>query len=183
MKSAGRLLWGDKQRFSIHSSIVYTPKGLIIMGTAVITGGGTGLGKELAKQLSDKGYDILLVGRREQPLKETVQSILASGGHATYDIMDVRSRTEIEQTLSTWGSRDIELLVHNAGVGYFGPLESSTDEEMVATFETNVFGPIRLTKAMIEAVPIALLLLSMSSRRPGSVARRMKPFMPPVNLH
>ncbi|WP_416313283.1 SDR family NAD(P)-dependent oxidoreductase [Rossellomorea sp. FS2] len=147
------MLWGDKQRFSIHSSIVYTPKGLIIMGTAVITGGGTGLGKELAKQLSDKGYDILLVGRREQPLKETVQSILASGGHATYDIMDVRSRTEIEQTLSTWGSRDIELLVHNAGVGYFGPLESSTDEEMVATFETNVFGPIRLTKAMIEAVP------------------------------
>ncbi len=140
------------QTSTIYSSIVHTPKGLIILGTAVITGGGTGLGKELAKQLSAKGYDILLVGRREQPLKETVQSILASGGQASYVIMDVRSLTEIEQTLSAWDSQDIELLVHNAGVGYFGPLESSSDEEMVATFETNVFGPIRLTKAMIEAV-------------------------------
>jgi short-subunit dehydrogenase len=125
----------------------------ITLKTAVITGGGSGLGKELAILLSKKGYHIHLLGRTEQTLKNTVMEIESDGGKATFDSLDLLSYEEIQRSGKKINNRfEIELLINNAGVGYFGPFTESTDQEMEEMFSTNVFGPIQLTKELLPSL-------------------------------
>ncbi|MBN8192734.1 SDR family oxidoreductase [Bacillus sp. NTK074B] len=120
------------------------------MKTAIITGGGSGLGKELGKILSKQGFQIFLVGRSEDTLKEASAEIKHEGGEASFATLDIRSKVEIKKFLEQhFTNRHISLLIHNAGVGFFGPFNESTDDELVTMFETNALGPIRLTKAIL----------------------------------
>ncbi|WP_282137043.1 SDR family NAD(P)-dependent oxidoreductase [Rossellomorea aquimaris] len=120
------------------------------MKTAIITGGGSGLGKELGKLLSQQGYHILLLGRTEDRLKEAATEIESLGGQVSFDTLDIRSTHDIQQFgKNHLHDHTVELLIHNAGVGYFGPFKDSGDEELVSMFETNALGPIRLTKALV----------------------------------
>lgn len=120
------------------------------MKTAIITGGGSGLGKELGKLLSQQGYHILLLGRTENRLKEAAAEIESIGGHVSFAPLDIRSTHDIQQFGKNYlNDLNVELLVHNAGVGYFGPFKETDDEELVSMFETNALGPIRLTKALL----------------------------------
>ncbi|QHE60757.1 SDR family NAD(P)-dependent oxidoreductase [Rossellomorea vietnamensis] len=120
------------------------------MKTAIITGGGSGLGKELGKLLSQQGYHILLLGRTEDRLKEAGTEIEHIGGQVSYSTLDIRSTHDIHQFCRDHlNDRKVELLIHNAGVGYFGPFEESSDDELISMFETNALGPIRLTKALL----------------------------------
>ncbi len=120
------------------------------MKTALITGGGTGLGKELGKLLSQKGFHIFLLGRTSDTLKEAAKEIEEIGGMASYTTLNLRSVSDIKSvTESQFGGHTIDLLIHNAGVGFFGPLNDSTEDELEAMFETNALGPIRLTKALL----------------------------------
>ncbi|OAT82157.1 short-chain dehydrogenase [Bacillus sp. MKU004] len=119
------------------------------MKKAIITGGGTGLGKELGKLLS-KDFHIVLLGRTKEKLEEAAGEIRKAGGEVSYAVLDVRSPLEIEQVCSTKLLQDdLGLLIHNAGVGYFGPFSNTDDDELEAMFETNVLGPIRITKALL----------------------------------
>ncbi|WP_044339718.1 SDR family NAD(P)-dependent oxidoreductase [Rossellomorea aquimaris] len=120
------------------------------MKTAIITGGGSGLGKELGKLLSQQGYHIFLLGRTEDRLKEAAAEIESLGGQVSFDTLDIRSTQDIQQFgKNHLNDHTVELLIHNAGVGYFGPFKDSDDEELVNMFETNALGPIRLTKALL----------------------------------
>jgi short-subunit dehydrogenase len=119
------------------------------MKKAIITGGGTGLGKELGKLLS-KEYHIVLLGRTKEKLEGAANEIKEAGGEVSYAVLDVRSPLEVEQVSSTELLQDdIGLLIHNAGVGYFGPLTEAKGGELESMFETNVLGPIRLTKGLL----------------------------------
>ncbi|MGE6754142.1 SDR family NAD(P)-dependent oxidoreductase [Rossellomorea sp. NPDC071047] len=120
------------------------------MKTAIITGGGSGLGKELGKLLSQQGYHILLLGRTEDRLKEATAEIENIGGQVSFDTLDIRSTQDIQQFgKNHLHDHTVELLIHNAGVGYFGPFKDSGDDELVSMFETNALGPIRLTKVLL----------------------------------
>jgi short-subunit dehydrogenase len=120
------------------------------MNTALITGGGSGLGKELGKLLSGQGYHIFLLGRTEDRLKEAGTEIENMGGQVSFTTLDVRSAHDIHQFCKNHLSDfNVELLIHNAGVGYFGPLKESSDDELISMFKTNALGPIRLTKALL----------------------------------
>ncbi|MEI2666141.1 SDR family NAD(P)-dependent oxidoreductase [Rossellomorea sp. LJF3] len=120
------------------------------MKTAIITGGGSGLGKEMGKLLSQQGYHIFLLGRTEDRLKETGTEIENIGGQVSFATLDIRSPHDIQQFCRNHlNDRKVELLIHNAGVGHFGPFEESSDDELISMFETNALGPIRLTKALL----------------------------------
>ena len=120
------------------------------MKTAIITGGGSGLGKELGKLLSQQGYHILLLGRTEDRLKEATAEIENIGGQVSFDTLDIRSTQDIQQFgKNHLHDHTVELLIHNAGVGYFGPFKDTGDDELVSMFETNALGPIRLTKVLL----------------------------------
>ncbi|BCB02761.1 SDR family NAD(P)-dependent oxidoreductase [Bacillus sp. KH172YL63] len=120
------------------------------MKTAIITGGGSGLGKELGKLLSGQGFHIFLLGRTPERLQEAAADIESIGGKVTYTTLDIRSNEDIERFAENHlQDHELSLLIHNAGVGHFGPFQDSTDDELVSMFETNALGPIRLTKALL----------------------------------
>ncbi|WP_064093949.1 SDR family NAD(P)-dependent oxidoreductase [Rossellomorea aquimaris] len=121
------------------------------MNTAVITGGGSGLGLELGKRLSQQGFHIFILGRTLDTLKKAASDIQEIGGEVSYATVDLRSNSDIQKVCENHlHNHNIQLLIHNAGVGYFGAFKDSNEEELESMFETNALGPIRLTKALLD---------------------------------
>lgn len=120
---------------------------------AVVTGANRGIGLAIAHQLSLRGVHVVLTARDEQRGDEALKGLLAQGLPVSFFGLDVtsdESATRLAEHLrSTWGRLDI--LINNAGVA-LDPWVSALSVEMsvfVATFETNVFGAMRVSKALI----------------------------------
>jgi NAD(P)-dependent dehydrogenase (short-subunit alcohol dehydrogenase family) len=84
---------------------------------AIVTGGGTGIGQGIALMLAQEGARVVVGGRREGPLVQTVQRIRHAGGEATYRCTDVTVEADcvalVEQAVGAYGGLDV--LVSNAG--------------------------------------------------------------------
>ncbi len=85
---------------------------------AIITGGGTGIGRATAILFAKEGAKVVIVGRRPEPLKETVEAIESEGGESLYLPVDVSKVDEVqgmvEETLKAYGK--IDILYNNAAV-------------------------------------------------------------------
>ncbi len=120
------------------------------METILITGAGSGLGKELALQYADKGHHILLVGRTLDKLLDTEKQISTNGGKATSYAVDIGNVDQVEKWTETiLKTHKISLLINNAGVGYFGPLTSLTNTQVEEMIHTNITGTINVTKSLL----------------------------------
>ncbi|MGA1873673.1 MAG: SDR family NAD(P)-dependent oxidoreductase [Thermoplasmatota archaeon] len=109
---------------------------------ALITGASSGIGREFAYQLAEKGLDIVLVARREDKLREIAEHIGSGFGRRTRVVPLDLSRRDLWVHLEPH-LRDIEvgLLVNNAGFSIFGPfLEQSLDRNM-EMIELNIVAP------------------------------------------
>ena len=120
------------------------------METIVITGAGTGLGKELALQYAEKGNTIILIGRRHLPLSAVREEIKQSGGKAFVYPLDIRNyayvHTAVEEIVK---NHAVTCLINNAGIGHFGPLTTLTLEQINDMIDTNIKGTIFITKAFL----------------------------------
>ncbi|KIL47163.1 SDR family NAD(P)-dependent oxidoreductase [Jeotgalibacillus campisalis] len=116
---------------------------------ALVTGAGSGLGKELAIRLSHT-HHVILIGRRGKPLKELAALIHSHGSALAVpcDISDPDSRKELLDTLTKESLLPVDFVVHNAGVGRFSSVEDAASADLESMFQTNVFGPMALTKAL-----------------------------------
>ncbi|MBM7619601.1 short-subunit dehydrogenase [Bacillus tianshenii] len=120
------------------------------MKTILITGAGTGLGKELALAYAKKGHTIILTGRRETPLKEVQELIRQNGGHAEVYTLDLTKQESVQKTVDTiTDAHSVSYLINNAGAGCFGPLSDLAIEDIDLAVQTNVLGTIYLTKALL----------------------------------
>ncbi|ESU32392.1 hypothetical protein G3A_11790 [Bacillus sp. 17376] len=120
------------------------------MKAIIVTGAGTGLGKELSLLLAKQGYHLILTGRTEDNLKNVQTQIEKTGGSATDLVLDLRNLEDIkEKALLISKKYEIYGLVNNAGLGYFGPFSEISDKEIEEMFQTNVFGTIQMTKAIL----------------------------------
>jgi len=91
--------------------------GLLDGKIALVTGAGTGIGRETAILLAQEGATIVLTGRRIDPLRDVVADIEKAGGKAVARALDVASRDAILETVG-WVKRNvgtIDILVNNAG--------------------------------------------------------------------
>jgi len=68
--------------------------------TILITGGGTGLGRAMSLRFAELGASLFLVGRREDPLRETVQDVRGKGARAAWFSADVRDFAAVESALA-----------------------------------------------------------------------------------
>jgi 3-oxoacyl-[acyl-carrier protein] reductase len=122
---------------------------------AVVTGGGTGIGRATAGMLAGEGYDVLIVGRRADVLADAVKWV---GPQATAVTADVSDPAQIAQVVAAVGDRPVDVLVNNAGA-YVGG-QSSTLEQVAAhwqaNFESNVLTAVLTTTALLPSL-----------RRPG----------------
>lgn len=110
--------------------------------TAIITGGGRGLGKAVALQLAQEGVNIAITGRNENTLKATVEEIKQTGVKAAYAVFNVENEAEvkagIDELVNELGGVDI--LINNAGVAQFGTLEAMSSQDWEQVMRVNLFG-------------------------------------------
>jgi 3-oxoacyl-[acyl-carrier protein] reductase len=128
----------------------------------LVTGASSGIGRAIALHLGSRGMSVGLVARRKDRLKQVAARIEKSGGSALVLPGDVRdpefAALAVKSVVDAWGRLDV--LVNNAGIGKYAPLETLTAESMRAQFEVNVFGPFYFTRA---AVPF------MKKRKSGQI--------------
>jgi citronellol/citronellal dehydrogenase len=122
-------------------SEVFAP-GVLAGRRALVTGGGTGLGKASAAELVRCGAEVVLAGRREEVL-EAVASDLG----CTWVAGDIR--TDEGAAAIADGAGAIDVLVNNAGGQYFVPAESITAKGWQAVTRLNVGGTVRMTQAVL----------------------------------
>ncbi len=116
---------------------------------AIVTGGGTGIGKRTSLALLQEGYSVALAGRRLEPLQTTVTEAGASGSRALIvqtDVSDPDSvRALFSRTIETFGRLDV--LFNNAGTGAPPiPLEDLTYEQWKAVVDVNLTGAFLCTQ-------------------------------------
>ena len=108
----------------------------------LITGATSGIGRQIALEMARDGHSIFLIGRNKDRMKEVVDEVKNLGGTAYYGIGDVSNEDDVDahfqDAIAKLGY--IDVIVANAGVGYFGNLEDLTIEQYDAQFNTNVRG-------------------------------------------
>jgi short-subunit dehydrogenase len=120
------------------------------MKALLITGAGSGLGRELALLFSQNNLHILLVGRSQNKLQRVKMEIEQLGGKADVIQADIRSYHEISAKIKQLSEHyTLQGVVNNAGVGYFGPFVKMEENEIVEMTETNFLGTIYVTKAIL----------------------------------
>ncbi|XP_058671853.1 dehydrogenase/reductase SDR family member 7B isoform X1 [Ammospiza nelsoni] len=151
-----RLLQWLRMRTYLHEAVV------------VITGATSGLGKECAKAFHAAGSRLVLCGRDSERLKGLVQELCAVKNHrrnphephtVVFDLSDTKAVVNAaEEILKALGHVDI--LINNAGISFRGTIVDTGLQVDKKVMETNYFGPVALTKA---------LLPSMIKRRQGHI--------------
>lgn len=113
----------------------------------VITGAGSGIGRELAVEFGKRGGELLLVGRRREPLEETAERVRSAGGRASILNVDLTATDAVERIQAAVGSLD--LLVNNAGNVRAGRLEELPEPDIRAMIDLNLTAPILLTRSLL----------------------------------
>jgi len=125
----------------------------------LITGCSTGFGRELAKEVLKAGYKAGVASRNTDDVKDIVDEYPDTAIAVKLDVTNAAEITAaVQQVKQKFGT--IDVLVNNAGIGYFGAIEESEDEETRRMFEINFFGLANMTK---EVLPI------MRAQRSGNI--------------
>ena len=137
--------------------------------TAVVTGGGSGLGAAIASALHASGADVVVVGRDQAKLDAVVERLGARARSLACDVSDPAS---VDGLRSRLADTEVSILVNNAGVP--GPVAALTDisvEDWDAVFDVNVRGTFLLCKAFLPGMTErgagdVINIASVSGKRP-----------------
>ncbi len=134
-----------------EQSDVFAP-GLLDGRVALVTGGGTGLGKASARELARCGATVTIVGRRAEVLERAAGEIGESAGEADWVAGDVRERGEARRLIGTVLDRHgrLDLLVNNAGGQFFSPAELIAAKGWRAVWRLNVEGMLNMAETAFE---------------------------------
>lgn len=119
------------------------------MKSVIITGAGSGLGKELALLFAGQGFHIILTGRTLEKLQSVEQEIHEAGGSAQSYTVDIAQTKDISKLMTQLQIYELYGLINNAGVGHFGPVNSLSAHDIQEMFETNTLGTIYMTQAVL----------------------------------
>ncbi len=118
---------------------------------ALVTGGGSGIGEGIARRLARAGAAVAISGRRPEPLEAVASSIAGVGGRALSVAGDVRhpadAKRMVEETVEAFGG--LHILVNNAGIARGGPIAAMSDEDIEATIDIDLKGPMHVTRAAL----------------------------------
>jgi NAD(P)-dependent dehydrogenase (short-subunit alcohol dehydrogenase family) len=118
---------------------------------ALVTGGGTGLGRQFALTLTTAGASVILGARRVEPLEDTAEAIRKHGGTAhciAVDVADTASVQSAFKAISDIGTLDV--VVNNAGSAVAGSLLDVTDQQWDRQMDVNVKGAWHVAQAAVQ---------------------------------
>jgi NAD(P)-dependent dehydrogenase (short-subunit alcohol dehydrogenase family) len=143
--------------------------------SVLVTGAGSGIGLATVEALLARGFTVWAGARREAHLA------LLAGRGARPLALDVRDAAQVRAAADAVAASGLRLagLVHNAGVGGIGVLQSWSDRELIDLFDTNVFGVHRLTRALLPSLLSARGRIVCIGSQGGSVTM---PFMGPYTM-
>ncbi|MGC4891290.1 SDR family oxidoreductase [Micromonospora sp. DT227] len=114
----------------------------------LVTGCSSGLGQALAARLAAEGDQVVATARQPKTLDGLVARHPNNVVAAALDVRDPEQcAAAVERAVEAFGG--IDVLVNNAAYGQFGTFEEASDAELAAQFATNLFGPWRLTRAVL----------------------------------
>ena len=112
---------------------------------ALITGASSGIGKEIAKILSSKGIDLVLVARDKEKLEETKKEMKTNVEIITLDLSSKENCINLYNQV-----KDIDILINNAGFGVFGEFTKTDLEKEINMINTNIAALHILTKLYLQ---------------------------------
>lgn len=118
--------------------------------TALITGGGSGIGKAIATTFANQGAKVHIFETDSNAVEQTVSEIQKKGNVAAAHIVDVTEFDQINTLVQSIAEKDsIDVLVNNAGIAHIGTVESTVEADFDRLFSVNVKGVFNCTKACI----------------------------------
>jgi 3-oxoacyl-[acyl-carrier protein] reductase len=121
---------------------------------AIVTGASQGIGEAIARLFASEAASVVVNARTEENVIRVVEGIVSDGGLAHGVPADIGSMVGVEQLIAGALSqfRNIDILVHNAGIFPFNLLEQMDDEVWNKVIDVNLTGAYRLTKGCIPAM-------------------------------
>ena len=110
--------------------------------TAIVTGGGSGIGKAIAKLFAKQEAAVYILDFDEAGAAQTVAEITSDGGKAQSYKCDVSNQSQVKQIINSIADAagNLDILINNAGVAHVGNAESTSEEDFIRLFNVNVKG-------------------------------------------
>jgi citronellol/citronellal dehydrogenase len=120
--------------------------------SALVTGGGTGLGKETARELARCGASVTIAGRRADVLERAAEDLREQGADVYWAVGDVRERGDARRLVGDVLERGgrLDVLVNNAGGQFFSPAELIAAKGWRAVWRLNVEGMLNMAEAAFD---------------------------------
>lgn len=113
---------------------------------AVVTGGSSGIGLELARQFAENGYDVLVAAEDAGELEQARAQLTGGGAAITTHAADLATEQGVDSLHRATAGRPVDALAVNAGVGLGGRFEETDLERELRMIDLNVRGAVQLTK-------------------------------------
>jgi 3-oxoacyl-[acyl-carrier protein] reductase len=121
---------------------------------AIVTGGGSGIGRGIAVALAAEGARVIMCGRRLEPISKTVLEIQILGGSALAIQADIAAENDVDRlvgaVMEAYGR--IDILINNAGIAEGGPLHETGIDAWDRVLDVNLRGPFLMTRAVLPAM-------------------------------
>lgn len=120
---------------------------------AIITGGGSGIGKAIAIALADQGALVHILELNESPAKETAKEIHQRNGSAIAYSCDVSNQKEVQKLIGEiTKTKALDILINNAGIAHIGNVETTSEEDLDRVYNVNIKGVYNCINASIGAM-------------------------------
>jgi len=114
---------------------------------AAVTGGGSGIGRAVAKVFSKQGATVHIIDVSQQNAQQVVDEIESAGGKAFAHACDVTNQQQVNEVFQKIAT--INILVNNAGIAHVGNVENTTEEDFEKVFRVNVKGVYNCLHAVV----------------------------------
>jgi meso-butanediol dehydrogenase / (S,S)-butanediol dehydrogenase / diacetyl reductase len=121
---------------------------------AIITGGGTGIGRACALMLAREGAKVALAARRRDKLEAVASEIVAAGGEALATECDVTSKVSVEHAVRAVEDHfgKLHIIINNAGAVHVGSVEETSDDDWNRVISVNLTGTFLMSRAGVPAL-------------------------------
>ena len=119
--------------------------------TAIITGGGSGIGKAMAIVFAKQGANVYVLDLDENGASQTIAEIKANGNEGTFIKCNVASQAETGSAINRVqeAQSSVDILINNAGIAHVGTVETTTEADFDRLYSVNIKGVYNATKAVI----------------------------------